>query len=88
MGFTLKGFFYLMRRNSSDEETEILKKAVATFFTKFYPNLEVDMKYWRSFRESLSSQDEKLLEKKAEMVVPIIEEKFGFPYFVYAVSKL
>jgi hypothetical protein len=86
MEFIFKAFFYLMRRNASEEETEVLKKAVGTLFPKVYPNLELDMKYWRSFKESLSSQDEKLFEKEAIKIVAILEEKLGFPYLVYALS--
>ena len=85
MEFAVKAFFYLMRRNASEEETEVLKKAVGTLFTKVYPNLELDMKDWRSVKESLSSQDEKLFEKEAIKIVPILEEKLGFPYLVYLI---
>jgi hypothetical protein len=85
MEFVVKAFFYLMRRNASEEETEVIKKAIGTLFTKIYPNLELEMKDWRSFKESLSSQDEKLFEKEAIKIVPILEEKLGFPYLVYLI---
>jgi hypothetical protein len=86
MEFVVKAFFYLMRRNASEDETEVLKKAIGTLFTKFYPNLELEMKDWRSFKEYISSQDEKLFEKEVVKVVAILEEMLGFPYFVYALS--
>jgi hypothetical protein len=85
MEFVVKTFFYLMRRNASEEETEVIKKAIGTLFTKIYPNLELEMKDWRSFKESLSSQDEKLFEKEAIKIVPILEDKLGFPYLVYLI---
>jgi hypothetical protein len=44
------------------------------------------MKDWRSFKEYISSQDEKLFEKEVVKVVAILEEMLGFPYFVYALS--
>jgi uncharacterized membrane-anchored protein YjiN (DUF445 family) len=88
MEFVVKSIFYLMRRNPGEEETEVLKKALGTLFTKFYRNLELDMKDWRSFKEFLSSQDEKLFEKAAIKIVAIFEETLGFPYFVYGISQL
>lgn len=86
MEFVVKAIFYSMRRNASEEEIEVLKNAVGTLSTKLYPNLELDMKDWQSFKESLSSQDEKLFEKEAIKIVAILEEKLGFPYLVYALS--